>query len=52
MLYTTLDNFYLGAEQLEANSPSRKDGITLEDEEQLRRYGAERIQRGGIYLRL
>lgn len=50
MIYTTLDNFYLTAEQLE-NSPSRKDGIDRDTENTLRIYGCELIQEGGVLLK-
>ena len=38
-----LDNFYLTAEELQ-NSPSRLNGVSTEEERQLRVYGCEIIQ--------
>lgn len=49
MIYTSLDNFYLGPDELE-NSPSRKDGIDRDTEQTLRMYGCELIQEGGCLL--
>lgn len=51
MIYTAIDNFYLSEEQL-SQSPSRKDGVSADDEETLRIYGCELIQEAGILLRL
>ena len=51
MIYTAIDNFYLSEEALE-DSPSKKDGVSAEDEETLRVYGCELIQEAGILLRL
>ncbi len=47
----TLDNFYLTAEQLE-DSPSRRDGVSADEEMQARVYGCELIQASGMLLRL
>eukprot|EP00879_Flechtneria_rotunda_P010177 GHRR01010640.1.p1 GENE.GHRR01010640.1~~GHRR01010640.1.p1 ORF type:complete len:338 (+),score=87.45 GHRR01010640.1:153-1166(+) len=49
MIYTTIDNFYLSDEQLD-DSPSRKDGIDRDTENNLRMYGCELIQEAGILL--
>eukprot|EP01025_Chloroclados_australasicus_P048400 TRINITY_DN5482_c0_g1_i1.p1 TRINITY_DN5482_c0_g1~~TRINITY_DN5482_c0_g1_i1.p1 ORF type:complete len:449 (-),score=50.58 TRINITY_DN5482_c0_g1_i1:402-1748(-) len=49
MIYTTVDNFYLTEDQL-LSSPSRQDGISFEDEQQLRMYACDLIQEVGILL--
>eukprot|EP00245_Coleochaete_scutata_P004561 TRINITY_DN17279_c0_g2_i1.p1 TRINITY_DN17279_c0_g2~~TRINITY_DN17279_c0_g2_i1.p1 ORF type:complete len:464 (+),score=119.44 TRINITY_DN17279_c0_g2_i1:181-1572(+) len=51
MIYTAIDTFYLTEEQL-TNSPSRKDGISEEEEYNLRLFGSELIQESGILLRM
>ena len=51
MIYTSLDNFYLSPAELE-DSPSRRAGVAAEVEEQLRCYGCELIQEGGVLLKL
>ena len=51
MIFTTLDNFYVSKEDL-ADSPSRKDGISVDTERDQRIYGCELIQEAGILLRL
>ena len=52
MIYTAIDNFYVSEEDLVNNTPSRKDGVSFETETQLRIYGCELIQEGGILLKL
>ncbi|KAF8064553.1 AVT1D [Scenedesmus sp. PABB004] len=49
MVFSTLDTFFVSAEQLE-NSPSRKDGIDRDTEAELRAYGCALIQEAGILL--
>ncbi|KAK5580625.1 hypothetical protein RB653_000647 [Dictyostelium firmibasis] len=44
-------NLYFSDEEIQ-NSPSRKDGISFEIEDNLRRYGVEVIQEAGILLEL
>ncbi|KAM9977197.1 hypothetical protein ACTFIR_011055 [Dictyostelium discoideum] len=44
-------NLYFSDEEIQ-NSPSRKDGISFEIEDNLRRYGTEVIQEAGILLEL
>ena len=44
--------FLLSPEDILFNSPSRKDGIDRETEENLRIYGCEIIQEAGILLKL
>ena len=51
MIYTAIDTFYLTQEQL-LDSPSRKDDIDEQTENNLRLYGCELIQEGGILLKL
>jgi hypothetical protein len=47
---SAVDNFYLSDEEL-TDSPSRKDGISEEQETTLRAYGAQLVQEAGILLR-
>jgi hypothetical protein len=47
---SAVDNFYLSDEEL-ADSPSRKDGTSEEQEITLRAYGAQLVQEAGILLR-
>ena len=51
MIYTSLDDFYLSAAQLEA-SPSRLDGVSAELESQLRRYACDAIAEAVVQLHL
>ncbi|KYQ92932.1 cyclin [Tieghemostelium lacteum] len=44
-------NLYFTTDEIK-NSTSRKDGISVEIEDNLRRYGAEIIQEGGILLQI
>lgn len=49
MIYQTVNNFFLTAEELE-NTPSRKDGIDRGTEDTLRVYGCELVQEAGVLL--
>lgn len=50
-MYTSLaETFILSATEVE-QSPSRRDGVSKEIENQLRLYGCELIQEGGCLLR-
>lgn len=51
MIYTSLDNFYLTPEEVEA-SPSRADGVDAATEDQLRRFGCGMLQRAVVLLGL
>ncbi len=51
MLYTAVDNFYLSRDELDC-SPSHRAGLDAEVIAQLRAYGCELIQEGGILLKL
>ena len=51
MIYTNIDNFYVGKEELES-SPSHRAGVESGVVMQLRTYGCELIQEGGCLLKL
>ena len=51
MIYTNIDNFYVGKEELES-SPSHRVGVESGVVLQLRTYGCELIQEGGCLLKL
>ena len=51
MIYTNLDNFYVSKDDLQ-NTPSRRDGVSEQDETELRLFGTSLIQEGGSLLDL
>lgn len=51
MIYSSLSQMYLTPEEVE-QSPSRADGVSAEEEDNLRRFGCDHIQRAVVLLEL